>query len=114
MAVLWRIEAGTVEAVRSALPSRYRGAHNTIQTVLNRLADRGLVTRERDGRAFVYRPRLTETEFLSRSIASTLAGASTQVRQAVLAQIVGSLDTGELAELRALGRRTGLDVDERP
>lgn len=111
MAALWRIEEGTVEAVRSALPARYRGAHNTVQTVLNRLADRGLLTRKREGRAFVYRPKLSETEFLSRSIASTLAGTSTQVRQAVLAQLVGDLDTDELAQLRELSRRAGLDVD---
>lgn len=112
MAALWRLEEGTVEAVRSALPPRYRGAHNTIQTVLNRLAERGLLTRKRDGRAFVYRPKLTEAEFLSRSIESTLAGTSTQVRQAVLAQLVGGLDTDELAELRDLSRRAGLDIGD--
>lgn len=109
MAALWRIQEGTVEAVRWALPPRYRGAHNTVQTVLNRLAERGLVSRRRDGRAFVYRTRLTETEYLSRSIESALAGTSTHVRQAVLAQLVGGLDTDELAELRELGRRAGLE-----
>ncbi len=108
MATLWRLEAGTVEQVRSALPARYRGAYNTVQTVLNRLADRGLLQRERDGQAFVYRPRLTETEYVSRSIESALAGTSSEVRQAVLAQLVGRLDGDELAELRGLAKRAKL------
>ncbi len=108
MAALWRLEAGTVEQVRSALAPRYRGAYNTVQTVLNRLHERGLLAREREGQAFVYRPRLSETEYLARSIESTLAGTSSEVRQAVLAQLVGRLDRDELAALRDLGRRAGL------
>ncbi len=102
MAALWRIESGTVEDVRRALPPRYRGAYNTVQTVLNRLADRGLLSRRRAGQAFVYRPRLTEAEYLSRSIESTLAGASVSARQAALAQVIGNLHHDELAELRRL------------
>lgn len=108
MVALWRLEAGTVEQVRSALPARYRGAYNTVQTVLNRLHDRGLLTRKRDGHAFVYRPRLTEPEYLSKTIESTLAGTSSDVRQAVLAQLVGSMDGDELAQLRELAERSGL------
>ena len=108
MVALWRLEAGTVEQVRSALPARYRGAYNTVQTVLNRLHERGLLTRKREGHAFVYRPRLSQTEYLSRTIESTLAGTSSDVRQAVLAQLVGGLDNDELAKLRALAERADL------
>jgi predicted transcriptional regulator len=102
MAALWRTEAGTVEQVRSALPARYRGAYNTVQTVLNRLHDRGLLTRKRDGLAYVYRPRLSEAEYLSKTVQSTLAGTSADVRQAVFAQLVGQMDSRELDELREL------------
>lgn len=105
MTALWRLEAGTVEDVRQALPPRYRGAYNTVQTVLNRLADRGLLDRKREGHAFTYRPRFTEAEYLSRSIASTLATASTAARQAALAQVIGSLDGAELKELQRLARQ---------
>lgn len=108
MAALWRVEAGTVEQVRAALPSRYQGAYTTVQTVLNRLHERGLLSRKRQGLAFVYRPRLSEPEYLSRTIETTLAGASTEVRQAVLAQLLGGLGRSELAELRKLAKRSGL------
>lgn len=104
MPVLWRLEAGTVEQVRSALPRRYRGAYTTVQTVLNRLAERGLVSREKSGNAILYRPRLSEAEFLSRSIEHTLAGASTDARQAALAQLIGGLPIDELGELQELAQ----------
>lgn len=104
MAALWRLDAGTVEAVRQALPQRYRGAYTTVQTVLNRLTDRELVARERHGRTFVYRPRLSEAEYLSRTIQLTLAGASSGARQAALAQLIGTIDEHELGELQKLAR----------
>jgi predicted transcriptional regulator len=105
MAALWRLGAGTVEQVRGELPSRYRGAYNTVQTVLNRLADRGLLEREREGRGFVYRPRLSEAEYLSGSIRRTLAGASSDARQAALASIIGGLRPEEVSELEDLTRQ---------
>ncbi len=105
MAVLWRLQAGTVEQIREGLPARYRGAYTTVQTVLNRLVERGLLTRTRSGRSFTYAPKLTEAEYLSRSIARTFAGASSDARQAALAQFVGALRDDELSELKRLTRR---------
>jgi predicted transcriptional regulator len=104
MAAVWRLEKATVEQVRSALPPRYRGAYNTIQTVLNRLADRKLLSRHKVGSAFEYRPLVSEAEYLSRSIAQTLAGASKSARQAALAQLIGRLDDDALTDLRELAR----------
>src|SRR6201991_403405 len=106
MAALWRRGAGTVEEVREELPPRYQGAYNTVQTVLNRLAARGLLSRAREGRGFVYRPPLTEAESLPGSIRRTLAGASSGARQAALASIIGGLRPDELSELEALARES--------
>lgn len=105
MGALWRMDAGTVEQVRAALPPRYRGAYNTVQTVLNRLADRGFLTRDRSRQAHIYRPRLTEAQYLSRSIELTLAGASADARHAALAQLIGGLKKDELADLQRIAGR---------
>jgi predicted transcriptional regulator len=104
MAALWRLGSGTVEQTRSALPPRYRSAYTTVQTVLNRLADRGLLARSKDGGAIRYTPRVTEADYVSRSIEQALAGASQDARQAALAQLVGNLDRDELATLRRRAR----------
>lgn len=105
MTALWKIEQGTVEEVRQQLPPRQRGAYNTVQTVLNRLAERGLLARERRKNAFVYRPRLTEAQYLSQTIERTLSSASPNARQVALAQLIDGLGDGEFSELRQLARR---------
>jgi predicted transcriptional regulator len=104
MTALWRLESGTVEQVRSGLPARYRGAYTTVQTVLNRLAERGLLVRSKGGHAIVYTPKFTEAEYVSRSIEQTLAGASTHARQAAIAQLIGDLDRDEITALRRRAR----------
>ena len=101
MATMWRIADGTVEDVRRALPKRYNGAYTTIQTVLNRLAERGLLERTRDGKSIRYTPRITEAEFVRRSIEQTLASASRDARTAALAQLIGGLDD-QLEDLQRL------------
>jgi len=97
------IGSGTVEEGRMAMPARYRSAYNTVQTVLNRLSDRGLLRRRRRGLAYVYRPAVSEGEYLTRSIRQTLAGASSDARETALAQLIGGLDEEELAALRERG-----------
>jgi len=104
MGVLWRLGSGTVEDVRKALPPRHRGAYTTVQTVLNRLAERGLLARDRQGPAFVYRPLLSESEYLSRSIEHTLSGASQTARRAALAQLIGTLSHDELSDVQRLAQ----------
>jgi predicted transcriptional regulator len=102
MAALWRLGAGTVEQVRSEIPPRYRGAYTTVQTVLNRLAERGLLSRHKVGNAIEYRPKVSEADYLLRSIASTLSGASVGARQVALARLIADLDKEELSELQRL------------
>ena len=107
MSVVWRLGRATVAEVRSALPTRYRGTHSTVQTVLNRLAERELLSRHKARNAIEYRPRISEAEYLSRSISQTLARASMDARQAALAHLFGNLDKGELANLQRLAREMG-------
>ena len=107
MTAVWRLNGGTVEQIRGALPPRYQGAYTTVQTVLNRLAERRLLTREREGRGIVYRPTFSEAEYLSGAIRRTLSGASSDARQAALASIIGGLDAGELTELQKLATEAG-------
>jgi predicted transcriptional regulator len=104
MAAVWRLGNATVEEVRSGLPPRYRGAYTTIQTVLNRLAERGLLSRHKSGNAIEYRPRISEADYLSRSISQTLAGASMDARQAALARLISDLDKDELSTLQRLAQ----------
>jgi predicted transcriptional regulator len=106
MAVMWRVEAATVEQVRAALPPRYRGAYTTVQTVLNRLAERGLLTRQRNRNVIEYRPAISEADHVSQAIARHLEAASSDARQTALARLIGELSDSELSALRRQARRT--------
>ena len=102
MRALWRLDRGRVDDVRGALPDRHRSAYNTVQTVLNRLTERGLLTRKKSGTVYVYAPRISEAEYYSRVIESTLSNASSQAREMVIAKLVSGLDAGRLTDLRGL------------
>jgi predicted transcriptional regulator len=104
MGVLWRLERATVEDVRRALPSRHRGAYTTVQTTMQRLCDRGLLNRVKEGHAFVYAPALNEAEYLSLTVAHAFAGASREARHSALAQLIGGLRDDELAEVQRRAR----------
>ena len=87
MAVMWKIGEGTVADVRAALPAESRGAYTTIQTVLNRLAERNLLDREMVGNTITYRTRVTEADYLTSSLRRTLAGASEEARSVAIARL---------------------------
>ena len=104
MRALWRLGEGRVSEVRGALPRRYRSAYTTVQTVLNRLAERGLLSRERAGNAIVYKPKVSEAEYLSGSLDRALDGISGEAKLAAIAHLVGGLDKSEQREIQAMAR----------
>lgn len=105
MRTLWRLgEPSSVEDVRQALPARHRGAYTTVQTILNRLAERNLLGRDRQGKVIFYEAKISEADYYSRSVRQTLAKASDDARRTALAQLVGDLAPGELNEIEALAR----------
>jgi predicted transcriptional regulator len=105
MRIVWRLGEGTVDDVRAAQPKRRRCAYTTIQTVLNRLLERGFLERERRGKAFVYRAAYDESELLARAIEQRLSGASLDARRAVLLNLVEELDPDELDDVARLANR---------
>lgn len=105
MTAIWKLGEATVEQVREVQPRSRLSAYNTVQTVLNRLTDRGLLVRKRKGRAFVYRPALEESEFVALSIAERLDGASPDARRAALVNLVDNLDAGEIDEIARRANR---------
>ncbi len=104
MATVWRLGEAKVDDVRDQQPSRDRSAYTTVQTVMNRLVERGLLVRERRGRAFVYKPRYEESEYLARAIGDRLADAPPETRRAALISLVEGLERDELDDIAKLAR----------
>ena len=99
MRAMWRLDEATVDDVRATLPRSRRAAYTTIQTVMNRLLDRGLLDRKRRGKAFVYRARYAESELVARAMRERLAGASADARTPALLSLIEGLKEEELDEL---------------
>ena len=95
---LWRSDLPMTPAqVRRALGSSL--AYTTVMTILSRLWQKGLVERSRHGRAFAYRPLLSESELAASRMREVLAAASD--RGATMSRFVDGLDEREAAALRS-------------
>lgn len=68
MELVWEQTTLTVKSALFHLDQNDRRAYTTVMTVLNRLVDKGLLTRERDGRNYVYRAALDRESFVTERI----------------------------------------------
>lgn len=94
-----RPEGASVRDVLEALPSERGLAYTTVMTVLDRLSKKGLVTRERDGRAWRYTPAGTRESLTAETMRESL-GTVTD-RRAALLHFLDGASPEELDDLRA-------------
>jgi predicted transcriptional regulator len=59
MNALWSLGEGSVRDIREALAPSLPRAYTTIMTIMDRLAQKGVVARQKIGRAYLYRPNLS-------------------------------------------------------
>jgi predicted transcriptional regulator len=99
MDVLWDADKPLVAAdVRDRLEPTRSLAYTTVMTILVRLHDKGVVERERAGRAYAYRPRRSREEQAAARMGELLEAAKDD--SVVLARFVAALSPAQLAELR--------------
>ncbi len=99
MEVLWQsADPMTVRRVGDCLTDRDL-AHTTVMTVLDRLAKKGFVRRERAGRAWRYRPAESREAYVAELMLTALDQAGD--RQAALTRFAHSVSGAEAEALRA-------------
>ncbi len=102
MDVLWGTSAPlSVREVHDALAPASDLAYTTVMTVLDRLAKKQMLTRERDGKAFLYRPAQTRETLLVNEVLLVLRDTSAD-RDLVLRSLVADLTADERARLKSL------------
>ncbi|MEO7269035.1 MAG: BlaI/MecI/CopY family transcriptional regulator [Knoellia sp.] len=94
-----RPEGASVRDVLEALPGDRSLAYTTVMTVLDRLSKKGLVTRERDGRAWRYTPAGTRESLTAETMRASLGDAND--RRATLLHFLDGATPEELDDLRA-------------
>ena len=103
MRALWRRGEATTAEVVADLAAERGLAHTTVATLLSRLEKRGAVAQRRDGRSFIYRARLSETEVQRSMVAGLVAALFAGDSAALVAHLVreDEVTPGDLAAIRA-------------
>lgn len=97
MDILWsRSEPLSVRDVHDRLAPERDLAYTTVMTVLDRLAKKGAVSRNLDGRAWLYRPTRSRAAEVASEVLELLHRLSGQERAEVLASVRRAVDTGEV------------------
>jgi len=94
----------SVRAVAAQLKRRPALAYTTVLTVLDRLHDKGFVARDKNGRAFMYRPRIGREALMGERAASALSKKGPPQNAVLMAFLdsVESRDPGVLDQLAEL------------
>lgn len=112
--VLWDLGPSGVRPVMEELHARgRRGAYTTVQTMLNRLEEKGYVRRDTSEYAHVYRARVTRERVTRSRIKNLLRQFYDDAAGPLVQQLIASeeFDAREIKELRELVDR--LDTDDK-
>jgi predicted transcriptional regulator len=108
MDIVWgkQLTSFAVSDVLAVLEKRRSIAYTTVMTTIVRLHAKGLLDRAREGKRYIYSPKLTREQFLESTAREVLDGSigGHQIL-AMLAEKVSEASAGELDELEALIRR---------
>lgn len=99
LATLWASDGGaTPSEVLERMGTDL--AYTTVTTILTRLWKKGLVDRERVGRAYLYKPNVSEADLAASRMQAQLEEVGD--REAALSQFVGALSPKDEKTLRHL------------
>jgi predicted transcriptional regulator len=74
MNALWRLGEATVRDIHGALATTRPRAYTTIMTILDRLAQKGVVERQKAGRAWLYKANLSADQARTHAVTRLVEG----------------------------------------
>jgi predicted transcriptional regulator len=74
LSVLWPMGEGTVRDIHRALTASRPRAYTTVLTIMDRLEQKGIVTRRKVGKAFHYQARLSAEEARLKAVEKIVEG----------------------------------------
>ncbi len=107
MNVVWEKGRATVQDVKDALEPRRSLAYTTIMTVMSRLVEKGILERQKEGRAYYYTPSASQEKVagsLLHSLVQRLYDGATGKAIAQLLEGGEEVDDAELERLERLIR----------
>ncbi len=107
MSVVWEKGKATVQEVKDALEPRRSLAYTTVMTVMSRLAEKGMLDRQKDGRAYFYTPASSQDKVagsLLQTLVNRLYDGAAGKAIAHLLETDDTVDDEELERLEQLIR----------
>jgi BlaI family penicillinase repressor len=107
MGVVWERGRASVQDVKDALEPGRKLAYTTVMTVMSRLAEKGMLERQKEGRAYWYTPAASREKVagsLLRSMVNQLYNGATGRAVAHLLNTDAKVDDAELERLEQLIR----------
>lgn len=102
---LWETQPCSIMCVKKSLDAEREYSYNTIMTVLNRLAEKGIIRKKKKGNTTWYAPVQGQDEFLKSTAAAMLAmvfGRKAAIPPAAFADALEHLPERDLKELKKL------------
>jgi predicted transcriptional regulator len=87
--VLWPMGEGTVRDIHHALAASRPRAYTTVMTIMDRLEQKGIVTRRKVGKAFRYQPLLSAEEARLNAVEKIVDGFFQGSREALAEHLSG-------------------------
>jgi len=111
MKILWRRGESAVNDLVAAMPEGESLAYNSVLTTVRILEQKGYVEHRQEGRAFVYRPCVAETEASRSEVRHVLGRFFGNSRERLLLSLLGDEDVSpdELQRLKNLIRNAEPD-----
>jgi len=92
MGCVWKYKSCTARDVAECLGEDRDIAYNTIQTIMTRLVDKGLLNRKLQGKSHTYKPTINKKNVLSSLIRQTMGSFTNQFGEEALIAFVDGLD----------------------
>lgn len=88
MRVVWTQEETTSSDILAVLSQKTEWSSSTVKTLLRRLVEKGYLSTEKVGKAFIYRPLLTEEESIHKQVDRTFEKFCQQKHLSILAHLL--------------------------
>ncbi|MBI1425737.1 MAG: MarR family transcriptional regulator [Gammaproteobacteria bacterium] len=108
LALLWELGTASIRNLHERLGVPVGNAYTTTAKVVDRLRDKGLIARRREGNTFVYSPTIDQHRIerdRARQLVSRFLGPNPHAAVAALVEAVGDIDPQLLEELERATRR---------
>lgn len=113
MQILWLQPSQAVSEVETQLRRKREVARTTVMTTLDRMHNKGYLTREKQGKAFIYSPRYSREDFerrMAQEVLGALLGGIGEPVLSTFVELVGEDDSNldrleELIKVRREGKK---------